>query len=406
MTSRERVITALRHEEPDRVPIDFGATRVTGIMAMAYNRLKEHLGIAGSKTKMYDLMQQLALPEREVIERLGGDVVQIIRSRPFANIPILKWKDGELPDGTPCEVPIDFNPVLTDDGTLQIRENGKVLAHKPATAIYYELADFSLQNSETMEDIETYEFPDITAEELDFVKEQVSYWKRNSEFALMGTFGTTIYEQGAQKVFGFQNFMENLILRRDLIERWMDIQMQGVIKFLDIYLDAVGDDIDIIQFNEDLGAQAGPQISPQLFREILKPRYEKIFEFVKQKKSHLFIFLHSCGSVRDLIPDFIDVGVDVLNPIQTSAKGMDPMELKREFGKNLAFWGGGIDTQNVFPFGTAEDVKKQVRERLRIFAPGGGYVFNQIHNIQADVPAENIAAMFDAALEFGKYPID
>lgn len=403
MTSRERVLTALRHEEPDRVPIDFGSTRVTGIMAVAYKKLKDYLGIKSGTVKLYDLMQQLAFPESEVVERLGGDVVQIIRLRPFANIKIDKWKTGKLSDGTLCEVPADFNPVKTEDGTYEIREDSIVIARKPPSAYYFELSHFPLKNVSTYQEIDDFLYPELTDEEQNFVTEQAKYWHKKTDYAVMGTFGTTFYEQGAQKVFGFQTFMENLVLKRDLMEYWLDKQMESTIKFLDKYFDAIGDYIHIIQFNEDLGSQNGLQISPTLFREIFKPRFARLFQFVKGKKKDVFIFLHSCGSIRDIIPDLIDVGVDVLNPVQTSAKGMNPVELKKEYGKYLSFWGGGIETQTVLPFGTIDEVKKQVIERLKIFAPGGGYIFNQIHNIQADVPPKNIVTMFETALKYGRY---
>jgi uroporphyrinogen decarboxylase len=183
-----------------------------------------------------------------------------------------------------------------------------------------------------------------------------------------------------------------------LMDKMVEIHTENLKR----YIDAVGDYIQIIQMGDDMGTQTGPQLSPELYRKMIKPRQKKVYQFVKEH-SNIFVFLHSCGSIYKLLRDIIEAGVDIVNPVQTAAVDMDPVRLKTEFGKNITFWGGGCDTQRILPRGTPDDVRKEVEMKIRIFAPGGGYIFNQIHNVQADVPPENVAAMFDTAKECRSY---
>jgi len=399
MDARERVMAAIGHEPVDRVPMDFGAMRSTGIMAIAYNKLKNHLGFGHlPKTKVYDVMQQLAEPDLEVVDCLGGDVVQVHRLAPAFGAKITEWREDILPDGSECLVPESFRPVVLENGDRVILDGGREIARMPAGGLYYEFSYFPLADARTPSDIEKRGWPLISQEEVLFLKQQAERWRRETDKAILGAFGGNILESG-QFDFGWGEFMVRLCADRKLVEYYLDRLVEWHLENLELYLGAVGDKIDIIQMGDDLGTQQGLQLSPEMYRQLIKPRHRKVYQYMHEH-SDVKVFLHSCGSIVEIIPDLIEIGVDILNPVQTTARGMEPETLKRNFGKDITFWGGGCDTQHVLPFGTVEDVKRDVEERLRIFAGGSGYVFTQIHNILADVAPEKVVAMYETAKGF------
>jgi len=392
-------MAAIGHEATDRVPIDFGAMRSTGIMAIAYNKLKKHLGFGHlPKTKVYDLMQQLAEPDLEIVDYLGGDVVQVHRLAPAFGGRINEWRDDTLPDGSECLVPESFRPVLLPDGDKVIVENEREIARMPADGLYYDMTYFPLKDARTTHDIDKFDWPIITEEEVSFLKDEAERYRAETDKAILGEFGGNVLESG-EFHFGWGEFLTRLLTDRKLIEYYLDRLVECHLENLRIYIEAIGDRIDIIQMGDDLGTQHGLQMHPEMYREIIKPRHRKVYAYVHDH-SDLKVFLHSCGSIVEIIPDLIEIGVDILNPVQTSAAGMDPAVLKEKFGKDITFWGGGCDTQHVLPFGTVDDVKRDVQERLAIFTRGSGYVFTQIHNIMADVPPEKVIAMYLTAKEF------
>lgn len=423
MNSRQRVLTALAHREPDRVPVDLGGTRVTGITAVAYNRLKAHLGLADAPTKVFDISQQLAELEEEILQRFGVDVIALNRVQTGFGIMNWAWKEWRLPDGSPCLVSTQFDPVREEGGgdersrgsgqrvgnevserdrsSWALVRDGVVVARMPARSFYFTRVHHPLAGVTTREEVDAYPWPTISDEELAYLRRRARHLYENTDYAIVGEFGGNILEWG-QDLRGWDVFLMDLVIHKDLAHHLMDRMVECHLRNLERYLDAVGDYIQIIQMGDDLGTQWGPQISPQLYREMIKPRHQRVYGYVKEH-SDIYVFLHSCGAIFDLIPDLIEAGVDILNPVQTSARGMDPVALKRKFGQALTFWGGGCDTQRVLPRGTPEEVQRDVRERLRIFAPGGGYVFAQVHNVQPDVPPENLVAMFQAVQEFGAY---
>jgi len=248
--------------------------------------------------------------------------------------------------------------------------------------------------------VDRYDWPVISDQELDLLHQRARRLYEETDYAIVGDFGGNILEWG-QDLRGWDVFLMDLVRRPELASYLMDKMVEVHLQNLARYLEAVGDYIQVIMMGDDLGTQTGPQISPRAYREMIKPRHQRLYRFVKEHSS-AYVFLHSCGSIYELIPDLIEAGVEILNPVQTSAAKMDPARLKAEFGDRLTFWGGGVEGQRVLPFGTPAQVREQVRERLEVFAPGGGYVFAPIHNIQPDVPAENIVAAYDAALEFGR----
>jgi len=406
MNSRERVLTALRHQEPDRMPIDLDGMASTGIMAVAYNRLKAYLGLVGGETKMYDVGQQLAHPEPPVLERFGVDVLPLPRAWGGLDPTNPTWKPWTLPDGSPALVPSGFNPVQNERGdwlVLDPENKGRVISRMPAGGLYFDGVYHPLAEATTVAEIEAFmdALPDISGEELAWLRSEAQRLYETTDKAIMGHFGGNILE-AAQGLRGWDRFMMDMALEPKLAQALTQKLADRWVANLSRYLDAVGDYIQIIQMGDDLGTQRGPQMSPKMYRQIIKPCHRQVYEYVKTH-SDLYIFLHTCGSIYKLIPDLIEVGVDILNPVQISAADMDPARLKREFGQDVTFWGGGADTQHVLPNATPEEVRQHVRELIEIFAPGGGYVFCQVHNIQANVPPENVVAMFETALEFGRY---
>jgi uroporphyrinogen decarboxylase len=408
MNSRERVMAALNHREPDRVPIDLDGMRSTGIMAVAYNRLKAYLGLQGGETRMYDLTQQLAYPEPPILERFGVDVLPLPRPAMGLDLADPQWKPWTLPDGSPALVPAGFNPVQNERGDWLIRdEQGRIAYRMPAGGLYFDRVFHPLAEATTVAEIDAYELPDISDVELNWLRQEAYRLYKSTDKAIMGHFGGSILET-AQGLRGWDQYMVDMAADPELAQALARKLADHYVANLSRYLDAVGDYIQIIQMGDDLGTQRGPQMSPEMYRRIIKPAHRQVYQSVKsyfqdRGKPASYIFLHSCGSIYKLLPDLIDAGVEIINPVQISAADMEPERLKNEFGANVVFWGGGADTQHVLPNGTPQEIREHVRRLIEIFAPGGGYVFCQVHNIQANVPPENIVAMFEAALEFGRY---
>lgn len=399
MTHRERVSQALNHQQPDRIPIDFGAMRSTGISLEAYMRLRKKLGVSTGKVKLYDLMQWLAEPELAVVERLHGDVVQLHRYQPAFGLDIGKWKDWTTPEGYEVLVSHQFDPVLLPDGSRAIMNGDTIIARMPKDGFWFDLEYHPLANAKTYEDIDNHAWSELSDEESTFLHREAKRLHDETDYAILASFGGNIYEQGHSD-FGYENFMTLLVADPDLATYYMDKLADNWIRQLEKWLPAVRDYVQIVQVGDDLGMQTGPQISPKMYRELIKPFHAKVYQYIKDN-SDLSIFLHSCGSIYEFLPDLIEIGVDIINPVQYGAADMDPVRLKREFGKHLTFWGGGCDTQHVLTRGSIPEIKKEVEEMVSIFAPGGGFVFTQVHNIQSDISPEKIIALYETAYELG-----
>jgi uroporphyrinogen decarboxylase len=400
MTSRERVLKAINHEEPDRLPIDLGGMASTGIMAIAYARLKQHLGIAEGETRLFDVLQQLAEVEPDILSRFGVDVISLGNS--LGQLPVEFWKPWRLPDGTTCQIPasVDIYPDEENGGWL-IREYGIPMQRMSPNSIYFSEVFHPLAEMTSAEELKLVPRPVFSDEDLKFLEIRARTLYENTDFAIIANFGGNILETG-NSLRGFSRFMMDLAQGGTFVEDLIGGIVETQFLNLSLYLEAVGKYVQIIQFGDDLGMQDRPLMSRNMYQKYLMPGHQMLFQYVHQHSS-CRVFFHSCGSISPLIPDLITAGIDILNPVQTSAKNMDPQQLKSEFGDKLTFWGGGCDTQHVLAFATPADVAQHVRERINIFAPGGGFVFNPIHNIQADVPPENIVSMFNTALEF-RYP--
>jgi len=397
MTSRERIIATLNHEQPDMLAIDFGGMRSSGISAIAYNKLKNYLNIRGGETRLYDIYQQLAEPEPEILERLGGDVVQLHRLAPSFGIRNDRWKPGKLPDGSDCVTPYGFDPVPNDRGGLDIIKDGRVFARMPKDGLYYDIVYYAYADVETVGDIDKIPINGITDEELAYLEKEAKRLYENTDKAILGPFGGNILEWG-QGEWGYEKFLLAMAEKPDLVLYWFDKLAEVHMSDLKKYLNAVGDYINVIQFSDDLGTQTAPQISPNMYREMIKPYHKKLYRYVRENFPRVKVFIHCCGAVFDLLPDLVDAGVEIINPVQISAMGMDPRKLKDRFGTELSFWGGGANMQTFVNTHGIAEIQSHVRELIDIFSPGGGFVFNQCHNIQADVPPEKVVAIYDVAL--------
>jgi len=397
MTPRERVITALEHKEGDRVPVDLGAMLSTGIMGIAYNKLKNYLGVNSGRTRMYDLGQQLAEPEIEILEEIGADVLPLFISEPKI------WKPSKLPDGSLCEVPESFNPEVLPDSSKVLRDDvGNITAKMPKNGYYFDSVYHPLESINTIEELEKHNFYlPIDEDTLNNLHKRTKNLYENTDYALMLNGAGGIYEW-AQGLRGWGQFMMDLVGDPEFAGALLDKLVEANIQRLEQVLPAVEGYVQIVQTGDDLGIQAGPQLSPKLYKEVVKPRHKRLYQYLREH-TDAYIFIHTCGSVYEFIPDFIEMGIDILNPVQVSAEDMDTKKLKDEFGKEVTFWGGGCDTQKVLPFGTPSEVKEEVRKRINDLAPDGGFVFTQVHNIQAGIPPENIMAMYEAVKSFGKY---
>lgn len=415
MTSRERVLCAVNHKEADRVPIDCGAMRSTGLSAVSFNKLKKYLGL-NDPCLLYDFVQQLAYPRDALRERFHVDSMDV--GEAFVGDISKEWKPWTLPDGTDCLIP-NYIDARRDpkDGTIYLYDaSGVCVGKQPVGSHYVDQTYFPYgdldsipevlnesEYSHTLWNTPTLPFHlDLVNSDADFETfvSTIKALRKSTDRALMIAVGQSYFE-----CCGFirtpVNFMYDLYDDRPGVERMMDTLEDQYMAKLDRILSSVAEDVDIVQFGDDLGTQRSTFLSPDLIKEVFVPRYKKMWDYVHSKGKK--VFMHSCGSISAILPHLIDAGLDIINPVQTTASHMDPVMLKREFGKDLCFWGGGCEVQGVLTTGTPEQVKDQVKRRIEILGKDGGFVFNQIHNVLGNVPVENIIAMYDAAYEFGAY---
>lgn len=402
MNHRQRVLAALRHEEPDRVPIDFGGTVDSTIMATAYQPLREELGLGSSLTRVLDVAQQTAVIENDVRQTMGADLV------PVFDEP-REWRVGTLSDGSPAELPSNFQPQHQADGSRVVLDpDGNVVFKMPKRGHYYDPVYAPLANATSVRDLEEhtaaitgYDTPSHLDKSYEEQATEVKALRQNSDRALVGFFGGHILQAG-QVLRGWEEFLMDLLKNKGFAHALMEKLTEAHLERFERYAATIAPYVDVIQFEEDLGMQDRPLMRPEVYREMIKPYHQKLFAFAKSRcDAHLL--LHTDGAVAPFIPDFIEMGVDAINPVQVSATGMDSRALKREFGQDITFWGAGCDSQAILPFGSPEEVEDEVKRRIDDLAPGGGFVFAPIHNIQAGVPAENAVAMFRTAREYGVY---
>ncbi len=413
MTSRERVLAAVAHKEPDRVPIDHGSMRSTGSMAIAYNKLKRHLGVE-RPTYLYDLIQQLAMPDDWFLERFHVDVIDLGRAFTASS----EWQPWTLPDGSPALAPGWFRPERSN-GDLLARDSktGIVIGKMPSGALYIDQCYWPLSASDGLDNYEPleekmglvtwaalgtmpFDVP-LSDERLEQIARVAHCVHDTTGYAVSLAVGCNLLEW-SQFLFGMENTFLYIAGEKKKYAAFLDRLTEIHLAKLERILPKLRGALDILVVGDDLGMQSGPQMSPQCYRELFFPRHKRIYERARQL-SGAHIFLHCCGGVYPLIPHLIEAGVEILNPVQTSARNMELERLKREFGRDLTFWGGGCDTRDVLPHATPDQVRDHVRRRLDILMPGGGVVFAQVHNVMSDVPPENFQAMLETVYECGRY---
>lgn len=410
MNGRERIRAALAHQEFGKVPVDLGATPSSNISAIAHANLLAYTGLPGH-TDIYDVIQQLAQPSDAFLDRFGIDIVDIGRAFGAED---KDWRAISMNNGQPARYPAWFHPEKQNDGGWIARHpDGTPIARMPEGSTFYDQtyfpylddypSDFKnlgqamdkvLWSHMTIAPWRNTETPGFW----DDFRQRTLALRASTDRALMVGVGCNLFEWGTF-LRRIDNFLMDLLAEPESVEKLLDALLERHLATLEKVCAAVGDIVDVIRFGDDLGTDNGPFMSPETYRTLFKPRHSQLCAYVK-KHSNMATFLHSCGSIRMLIPDLIEAGFDVLNPVQTNARGMDPAELKKNFGQDVTFWGGGIDTRTVLNHGTPESIRQHVLERLAIFSPGGGFVFTPVHNILPDVPPQNIVAMFDAIKEF------
>lgn len=404
LTSRERIKRAINHKETDQVPIDFGGTDSTSIQLGPYKRLADQLEIEVDEPLfLHDLMQQQTEVSMDIANRMHSDVRYVYYGYPR------QVRDGIAYDGTSVKVPDGFRPKRLPNGDLVAFDaEGQPIMKMPKDGFFFDFPYHNLSECKTIRDIEkerylieNFDYPAWNDMSFEEVGQKAREVHENTDKFVVGLFGAHVF-QGGQVLRGWSQFLMDLAGNNALAECLMEILVDGHIKNFDGWYQNVGPYVDAMAFADDMGIQTGLWINPVMYRKLVKPYHSRFVEHVKSVAPELTIFFHSCGSVYEIIPDIIEMGVDVLNPVQYTARNMDLSKLKKEFGTDLSFWGGGCDSQKVLPYGTPEQVKQEVRRNLEIMLPGGGYVFASIHNITEGVPAENIIALFEAAYQLGK----
>jgi uroporphyrinogen decarboxylase len=382
MTSRERIFASLNHDEPDRIPLDLASTQVTGISKIAYENLLKYLGLIDLNITICDAIQQICIPSEEILYKFDVDTRGL-------------W---------PITSHIKF--IDEDDGKYlsHFDEWGLGYRRLKEGAFWYDLFSSPMKGKPlSPELISSHKWPKgAMLERFEGLRDQAIKFREAGYAVILKSICAGNLEM-AIRLRGMEDALTDLLIDPVCASALLDAVLQVKIEYWDKALDVLGDVVDVVAEADDFGSQESQLISPEMFRTVIKPAQEQLISFLKKKKPDVYVFFHSCGNVRDLLPDFIEMGIDIINPVHITAQGMDPVQLKKDFGEDIVFWGGGVDTQNTLPRGTPDQVRDEVKRNIDILAPGGGFVFNTIHNIQADVPPENIVAIYETLLEFGRY---
>lgn len=403
MNSRERVLAAINHREPDRVPVDLGGTAATGIVVDTYVRLRAAYGLPLDDVRVFDVFGMMAQVEDDLARCVGADTALIPSLSPRFGIPIREWKPWGLRDGTPVHVPRDFRAEAQPDGSLLLMVGGEAVGKMPRGGFYFsEIANSTMGGLDTLVEPpnpRTVSFTTLGDDDLRFRQEVARGLYETTDRALIVDLVDNIRWDTS-----IPNWLYALAADPDRAYALHEKKCDALLERTQQLAEAVGPFAQVFAIYQDYGTQQGEMVSPAAFARLVKPHYRRLFDWIHANTDWKVLF-HSCGSIYRLIPHLIDMGVDILNPVQTNTAGMDPGRLKAEFGDRLVFWGGGADTQGVLPFGMPDEVRAQVRERIRTLGPGGGFVFAPTQDIQADVPVGNLEAMYDAVREYGRYPL-
>lgn len=418
MTPRERVLRALAHEEPDKLPLDLGATLVTGIHVSSLHKLKVALGLIHPEdpVKVIDPFQMLGEVDDELRKVLGIDTVPLMPRENFFGFRNENWRPWRFFDGTPLLVPEKFNTIPDAEGNLYQYPKGDTscapCAKMPKGGFYHDALirqkPIDEGNLRVEDQIEEYTL--LSDEDLRYYEEEAKRLYEETDYAIVfsGVPGTNLGDiafvpglslKDPKGIRDVEEWYVSLVTRQSFLQEVFARMTEIGIKNLEMFHQAVGERIQVIVISgTDFGSQTGPFIAPELYRKLFKPFHTEINAWVHRHTSWK-TFIHTCGSIYDLLPDLREAGFDILNPVQISAASMDPETLKREFGDHFVFWGGGVNTQRTLPFGTPEEVREEVRRLIEIFKKGGGFVFATVHNIQANIPVENLLALFETVNE-------
>lgn len=421
ISSRERVKLALNHQEPDRIPLDLGGSSVTGMHVSTVYLLRQALRLDPPATpvKVIDPYQMLGEIKPDLIAALGVDVVPLRSAKTSFGFRNEGWRPWTTFDGTPVLVPAAFNTVPEADGSLLMYPEGDKSAppsgKMPAGGWYFDaiIRQEPIDDERLNVEDNLAEFGPIADEDLAYYRCEAERLYTETDKAILASFPGLSFGDIARvpgislkHPKGIRDIAEwymSILTRADYVykifERQCDIALKNLAKLYGV----VGDRVTaVLVTGADFGAQMGPFIAPKSYRELYKPIHKRVNDWIHQHTAWK-TFIHSCGSVTAFIPDWIEAGFDILNPVQCAAANMDPTMLKREFGDQITFWGGGVDTQHTLPFGTPAAVRAEVRERIKIFAPGGGFVFNTIHNVQPQIPIANVLALYETVRDYGAY---
>ena len=415
MNSRERVKAALNHQQPDRVPVDFGGTGVTGMHVSCIADLRDYFGLKKRPAKVNEPYQMLGEIDDELMDVIGIDTIAVQSQKTMFGFNNENWKEFKTPWDQEVLVPENFNITQEQNGDLLIYPEGDLSAppsgRMPTGSYFFDsivrqepIDDANLDPEDNLE-----EFTLITDEDLLFYEKQIQTLKASNRAVIGGVGGTGFgdiafvpapflkYPKGIRDV---EEWYISTVARKDFIHKIFSKQCDIALQNLEKFYSVMGDALDIFFVcGTDFGTQTSSFCSTATYEELYAPYYKKVNQWI-HKNTNWKTFKHSCGAVENFIPHFMDSGFDIINPVQCSATGMDPQILKDKYGEQIVFWGGGVDTQKTLPFGSPEEVRKEVLERCEIFSPNGGFVFNAIHNVQARTPVENIVAMIDAVKEF------
>jgi hypothetical protein len=421
ISSRERVNLALNHQEPDRVPLDLGGSMVTGMHVSTVYKLRQALGLDPPDTpvKVIEPYQMLGEIKPDLIESLGVDVVSLVSPKTMFGFKNEGWRPWTTFDGTPVLVPAGFNTVPEPNGDLLMYPEGDksvpASGRMPQGGWYFDAIirqkPIDEDNLKVEDNLE--EFVPISEEELEHYRDEAERLYRETDKAILAGFPglgfgdialvPAVWLKHPKGIRDVEEWYMSTVTRRDYIYQIFERQCEISLVNLEKLYQAVGDRVTaVLVTGTDFGAQTGPFISPKTYRELYKPFHKEVNGWIHQHTPWK-TFIHSCGSVWAFIPDWIEAGFDILNPVQCTAADMDPAKLKGKFGDRITFWGGGVDTQHTLPFGTPDEVRTEVHERIKIFSPGGGFVFNTIHNVQPQTPVENVLALYETIREFGHY---
>jgi len=390
MNSRDRILAALEHKEPDNVPYDLAGTHVSGIHINAYCKLCEYLGITPEPIVFTDIIQQIVLPKQEILDKFQVDTRGLF--------PLCSH---------------NWNVVARDAGDhFEYKDEWGIVHQCPKNNAFWWSIIKSPLDSTTISATEIHNHPWPVPDDILRIKglrQLAEQYRRDGKLVMIKSICAGMFEM-SQRLRGMENALCDFLLSPDVVANLFDNLLDIKLRFWEMALNELGDIVDVVVETDDYGTQESQLISHETFKQIIKPRVSKLVAFVKRKLNSAknngekgYFFLHSCGNVRPLIPDFIDMGIDIINPVHIRATGMDPVALKRDFGKDIVFWGGGVDTQSILPYGTPAEVADNVKQNTHALMADGGFVFTTIHNIQAEVPPQNIVAMLEAVQKYGKY---